>query len=265
MEEKIIGYMRGKWPSLVKEEWRVQAAEYAGLAEKILVDFTAGATQGREMWRITGQSGSGKTTQLLPAVLARFEKMGRVPVMVAARRFVEYHPYHKEIEQEYGAENLREKTNEVSTILMFLSLRELIARGYDIILDVALLDPLVEGVLTEMLRAKEYSLSMTMVAVSREISDEFILKRKGRVVAKSTADEFWRVNELALRFYAEKMPEARIVVWSVWDVLPIFDGEIGDAKCLQAIERYWAINELPDGILSEEELRQRKITYLGGE
>lgn len=267
---KIMEYMRANWPSEVKEEWRVTDEMYPKMVEEIVRDWTKDATRKKNFFRIAGQSGSGKTTQLLPATRAWFLKRKLQPVLVAARKFVGYHPFVREIEQEYGVENLRKKTDEVSTILMFLTLKELTARGYDIVLDVTLLDPLVEKTLMGMLEASNYESRMSFVAVSRKISDGFIQKRKdkghrssekGRVVAKKTAEEFWRATSEALRFYIEKYPEMRILIWNAWDKTPVFDGLSGDEGLSGIIEKYWGIDKVPVDV-DEDELREAKIEYM---
>jgi hypothetical protein len=248
----------------VKPEWRVSDEMYPEIVKKVMAAWTTGATRGKKFFRVAGQSGSGKTTQLLPAVEVWFAKQECKPVLVAARRFVAYHPFAKEIEAEYGSGNLRKMTDEVSTILMCLTLRELIKRGYDVILDVTLLDPLVEKFLTDALFEYKYEFRMSFVAVSKEISDGFIAKRQGksgRVVAKSTAAEFWRAFELALKFYAEKYPKMRTLIWSAWDELPIFDGRIGDGMALRAARKYWKILDVPK-VVDEEELALFKVKYM---
>jgi hypothetical protein len=273
----IFGYIREYWPSEVREEWRVGEEEYPRILGRVLADFTEGASRGRRFFRVAGQSGSGKTTQLLPAVEGWFGVRAAKPIIVAARKFVKYHPHVREIEREYGAENLRKMTDEVSTILMFLTLRELIRGGYDTILDVALIDPMVEEMLMEMLMAAKYEAFFTMVAVARGISEGFIRERQGasgregvygqggscgeegRVVAKGTAEEFWRATRLSMRFYAEKYPEMSIILWSAWDLGPIYEGEFRGA--VEVWEKYVGIRELPEGRASEEEMREAKIKY----
>lgn len=261
INQKIASYMRTHWPSEVKPEWRISDEMYPKILEKILADFTKNATTTKHFFRICGQSGSGKTSQLLPAVNAYFANRQERPILVAARLLAPYHPFADQIKAEYGTENFRKKTDEVSTILMFLTLRALIAKGYDIILDVTLLDPLVESTLMQMLEAKKYTTRLTMVAIAKEISDQFIGKRKNRRVAKSTANEFWRVIRLALDYYAKNHPKMPATIWNAWDLSPIYDGPIGNTKALQTIEKYWSITTLPT-TPDEAKLRQAKIAYL---
>ena len=139
--------MKSHWPSQVKPEWQVEISDYPAILPQVLKDFTADKTKGRNLIRIAGLSGSGKTTQLLPATEAFFKNRELKPVLVAAREFVKYHPHHNEIKEFYGEENLRKMTDEFSTIMLFLAITELIKNGYDIILDVTLLDPAMEHIL----------------------------------------------------------------------------------------------------------------------
>lgn len=260
IDKQIMTYMRTHWPSKVKKEWRITDQMYPTILQKILKDFTKNATKNHQFFRIAGQSGSGKTTQLLPAVEAYFKSRSQQPILIAARLFVPYHPFADQIKTAYGAENLRTKTNEVSTILMFLTLKSLIKDGYDIILDVTLLDPLVEAALMQMLESAKYQTRLTLVAISKEISDQFIGKRR-RKVAKSTAAEFWRATHLALDYYAKNHPKMPTTIWSAWDKQPIYDGPIGDKKAIQTIKKYQQIINLPPETPTEDDLRQAKITH----
>ena len=72
--EQIIKYMKAHWPSEVKPEWQVGLAEYPAILEQAVKDFTLSATKNRRLIRIAGISGSGKNTQILPAVEAYCKK-----------------------------------------------------------------------------------------------------------------------------------------------------------------------------------------------
>lgn len=255
---KIAAYMKAHWPSAVKEEWQVGIDEYMDIAKKVVMEWSKDATFKSEFVRITGQSGSGKTSQLLPAVEAYYEKKGKKPVLVAARKFVEYHPYFKEIVAEYGEKNLRKMTDEFATIMMFLVLKGLISLKCDLILDVTLLDPKMEAILVKMLKENGYDFWMTMIAVSPEITAQFLSQREWRHT-KETEDEFVRATQVALKFYADNFGEMGIVMWNVWDKKPVFDGEIKDAPAVW--QKYEAISSIPEKY-DVDEIREAKIEYL---
>ncbi|MDR0979812.1 MAG: zeta toxin family protein [Candidatus Nomurabacteria bacterium] len=253
---QLDAYNRAHWgASDLPDEWRHY--DYQAILQKVLADFTPNKTQNHHFLRIAGQSGSGKTTQLLPAADAYFAKRGLAPVIVAARLFVDYHPHLTEIKAEFPPEKLRELTNEFSVSLMFLTLAALIQQGYDIILDVTLLDPFIERTLMQLLAAHKYTSRIFLLAVSKTISDQFIAKRQGRVVNTATAEEFWHATHKALEFYGVEFHEIPITVWSAFDLQPIYNGPISNALTL--VYKYQAINELPSTYPSEPELLAAKV------
>ena len=71
---QVVEYMKSHWPSQVKSEWQVGLEEYPAILKKVIADFTTGKTTSRCLVRIAGLSGSGKTTQLLPATEVFFEQ-----------------------------------------------------------------------------------------------------------------------------------------------------------------------------------------------
>ncbi|MCQ2049596.1 MAG: zeta toxin family protein [Candidatus Saccharibacteria bacterium] len=261
MEENlqaVISYMKSHWPSDIKDEWQVKLEEYPEILKKVLAKWTVNSSRTNELVRIAGQSGSGKTTQLLPAVEAYFKNNSKNPILVAARRFVEFHPNMEEIKNEYGEENLRKKTDEFSTIMMFLTLNSLTSQGYDIILDVTLLDPKIEAVLIGMLMKNNYNFWLTMVAVSPKITEQFLGARAWRHT-KETEQEFIRATNLALNFYKQTAPNMRVVIWNVWDTTPIYDGKIENS--LETYEKYVKIDDFEQKF-TENDLREAKIRYL---
>ena len=255
--EKIINYMRSHWPSKVKPEWRVDLNDYPKILKTVIEDFTLAATKNRHLIRIAGISGSGKTTQILPAVEAYCEKNNFEPILIAARRFVEYHPHYQEIKEYYGDENLRKNTDEFSTIMMFLTLTELIKDGYDIVLDVTLLDPEMEGILLKLLTTGHYKTLFLMIAVSATVTEKFLSGRAWRHT-KATEEEFIRATSKAIEFYAENAPDLHIIIWGVYDKPPVYDGPMKD--CLKIFEDYSSREELPKN--DDDARRDAKIAYL---
>jgi hypothetical protein len=255
--EQIINYMRAHWPSTVKPEWQVSLNEYPEILKKVLADFTIAATKNHHFIRIAGLSGSGKTTQILPAVEAYNEKHNFEPILLAARRFVEYHPHYQEIKDFYGDENLRKLTDEFSTIMLFLTLSELTKGGYDIVLDVTLLDPEMEAILLKMLNNYQYNFTILMLAVSPTVTEKYLQGRAWRH-SKETEQEFIRATESALKYYAENAPNTHIIIWSVYDLDPVYDGPTKD--CLEIFHDYSTSTELPKN--DDDARRDAKIAYL---
>lgn len=254
---RVIAYMQSHWPSRVNPEWQVSLDEYPAILARVLADLTAGATVNHQFIRIAGLSGSGKTTQILPAVEAYCDKYQLHPVLVAARRFVEYHPHCAAIRDYYGEANLRKHTDEFSTIMMFLVLDELTKQGYDIILDVTLLDPTVEHILVQMLTRGHYDTLLLMIATSPAVTEHFLGGRAWRHT-KETEQEFIRATRHALDFYAKTSGDSRIILWSVYDEPPIYDGPIKNA--LDIFADYSTRETLPQP--DDDARRAAKIAYL---
>lgn len=255
--ESIIKYMKAHWPSDVKPEWQVGLKDYPAILEKVLDDITIAATKNHRLIRLAGISGSGKTTQILPAVEAYCKKHNFEPILMAARRFVEYHPYYQEIKEYYGDENLRKNTDEFATIMLFLTLSELIKGGYDIVLDVTLLDPEMEGILLNLLKTGDYEMTILMIAVSPTVTELYLQGRAWRHT-KETELEFIRATSHALEFYAENAPDLHIILWSVYDKPPIYDGPI--KGCLDVFNDYSSRETLP--AKDDDARRDAKIAYL---
>lgn len=254
---KVVNYMKAHWPSKVKPEWRVELDEYSKILQKVVADFAKDATKNRKLIRVAGISGSGKTTQILPAVDAYCEKNHYKPILIAARRFVEYHPHCEEIKNFYGEENLRKNTDEFSTIMMFMTLAELIKDCYDIVLDVTLLDPKIEEILLNMLITMKYEAMFLMIAASPIVTANFLKDRAWRH-SKDTEKEFVRATSHALEFYAKNAPELRIILWSVYDKAPVYDGPIKNS--LEIFADYSKREELPRK--DDNARRNAKINYL---
>lgn len=254
---QVISYMKSHWPSTVRPEWQVALNEYPEILKQVIADFTVAATKNHHFIRIAGLSGSGKTTQILPAVEAYNAKHNFEPILLAARRFVEYHPHYQEIKEFYGEENLRKNTDEFSTIMLFLTLSALTKGGYDIVLDVTLLDPEIEGILLQMLTANQYNFIILMIAVSPTVTEKFLSGRAWRH-SKETEQEFIRATEKALNFYATSAPDTHIIIWSVYDLAPVYDGPA--ENCLQIFHDYSARTELPKN--DDDARRDAKIAYL---
>ena len=255
--EKVVKYMKSHWPSRVKDEWQVGLDEYKNLVKKAVSDLTSGASHNRRLFRVAGISGSGKSSQVLPAVEAYCEELKLKPILVAARSFVKYHPHFKEILDYYGEENLRKMTDEFSTIMLFWVLPVLIKGGYDVILDVTLLDATMEQILVGQLTANDYKMELFMVAVSPVVTEEFLQGRKWRHT-KETEVEFVRATEKALGYYADSLPDGQIVIWNVYDLLPVYDGKI--SRCLEVFKENSECTRIP--VSDADEYKKAKRDYL---
>ncbi len=249
--------MQAHWPSGVKSEWQVNMEEYPSILKKVLLDFTKDKTKTRHLVRIAGLSGSGKTTQLLPAANEYCKTHDIHPVLVAARTFVPYHPYYNEILNHYGKAKLRQMTDEFATIMLFLTMRALVESGYDIVLDVTLLDPAIESILIQTLTEAKYTTLLLMIAASPDITEQFLKGRPWRHT-RETELEFIRATKEAIKFYAKHCPDFPLILWNTYSESPIYHGPI--KNCLEVFEKYSSEEKVPPH--DETKLKQAKIDYI---
>ena len=141
--------------------------------------------------------------------------------------------------------------------MLFLSLSELIKHGYDITLDVTLLDPAMEGILLQMLTQGGYQMLILMIATSPIVTEHFLKSRAWRHT-KATEEEFIRATSKALAFYAQNAPDLRIIIWSVYDEPPVYDGPIKNS--ISVFDDYSNRTTLPK--LDDEARLAAKIKYL---
>ena len=70
--------------------------------------------------------------------------------------------------------------------------------------------------------------------------------------------KWWCATKKALEFYVKNMPNLRIILWSVYDLDPIYDGEIKNA--LEIFNEYSDKTDLPKN--DDDERREAKIRYM---
>jgi len=226
-------------------------------AKKVFNDITEGKTQMKKLYRLCGQTGSGKTTQLLTSVEKITVEQNLNPVVLGVRSCAEYHPDYEYFKQNFPAGELREKTNGFALKCMGYVFKLLIENGYMVLLDITLLDPVFEGYVLSLLQENNYDVEYHILAVNREISDSFIIKRMnstGRVIYKSSADYFYKILPVGLKYICENDNTNTCYIWNAFDLEPVYYGKI--SGCFDKfIDAQSEIREL---VYSEEELRNSK-------
>lgn len=219
----------------------------------------------KKIIRLIGQSGSGKTTQLLPTAKAKFKQAKQEPLHLCVREFASLHPRYKEIVEENGKEQAREKTNGFALRTLVFCLFWAIEKGIDILLEMTFLTVFFENMFQKWLKRRKYSAIFLCVAVNIEISNQFIQKRlasknsqeSGRVVLKRSIDFFDKQLTQGLQLLQQGNSKQRIVIWNVFDQDCKFDGWVG--KCLPIFlqER----EKIGCTLTDERRLLQAKIYY----
>ena len=96
-----------------------------------------------------------------------------------------------------------------------------------------------------------------MIAVSPTVTEKFLSGRAWRHT-KETEQEFIRATTKALDYYANESPSIRIIIWSVYDKPPVYDGPISD--CINIFDEYSSKDILPKQ--DDDARRDAKINYL---
>ena len=220
-------YAKKHWPSGLPEELVATTEEIENAAKKAVVDLKRNATRSGVVVRLAGQSGSGKTTQLLPAAKAYFEKKKLKPALVAARELMKYHPHYDGILARYGEQEIRKRTDDFATVMAYRVIRELTKEKYDLIIDIAFASVKVERIFT-IFTAQYVDKVVLLMAVPENISNELLENRSWRH-GKGMEKEFQNANGKALKFYGKICPDMRMIMWNFGDLEPVYDGKMSGA------------------------------------
>ena len=173
--------------------------------------------------RLVGQSGSGKTSQLFPAVKAALEAQSQRYVSLAVRDFVPYHPNLSAIREHYDEGLVREKTNAFALTLLTLVLVRCIREHLPILFEVTLLSPEYERFVHHCLSEEGYSCDYYCLAIDKKMSDAWIEARcreTHRVVSKRSSDFFFQTLQPAFETLQSVCIPNRVFIWDAHHTEP---------------------------------------------
>ncbi|MDR0647211.1 MAG: zeta toxin family protein [Puniceicoccales bacterium] len=212
--------------------------------------------------RLVGQSGAGKTTQLLPAVEDVFQQANLQPVFLAVRNFVHYHPHLEAIRQQYGEDLLRENTNAFALSLLVLVFEKCVQRRYPVVFEVTLQSPLFEAHIHALLEENAYACDYQCLAIAKEDSDAWIqarYRKTQRHVAPKSAQFFFETLNPALEFLQTIRLPNRFFIWNRYRLDPEVSS-CQDPFLLEKVERARSAGAQP--ALEEDILREAKKQFL---
>ena len=223
-------------------------------------------TKNKRLIRLVGQSGSGKTTQLLPATEKYCTKQGISPINFAVRNFAHLHPQYQELLDTYGLSEIREKTNCFALKCLLVNLILAIEEGYDIIFEVTFLTKEFETFVNEYLQKNRYKCLYLCCAINKNLSDSFIKKRensknsneKNRKVYKSSSTFFYDCLIKMMKFYSLNFSKEKIIIWNAFNKKPVFYGDFG--KSFEIFDK--EIKNSSNNFQNEKELLNEKIKFL---
>ena len=149
--------------------------------------------------RVAGQSGSGKSSQLVPALESVLQRQEYIKINVGM--FAPFHPKYA-VWKDVAPSDVRERTNGFALRSLYLFYCYCIKHHFNVLLDMTLLEPEIEYYLNWLAKCHGYHVEMHILAVPKKVSSYFIHKRQrsiGRVVSAKSANYFFSVLSRALK------------------------------------------------------------------
>ena len=115
--------------------------------------------------RVVGQSGSGKSTQLIPALEDILKKISYIKINVG--KFAPFHPEYTKW-QKLSPELMREKTNGFALRALILFYRNCIENHVNILCDMTLLEPEIEHYLMMLAKKHGYQIQLHVLCVPKK-------------------------------------------------------------------------------------------------
>ncbi len=237
------------------------------IAKKYVDCLPKDAKKEKTLHRICGQSGSGKTTQILKSLNKVFDDNNIKICHLAVRTFAQLHPNYNQLIEEHGKKHIREKTNGFALKCLTYALKLMLEGGFLIVLEITLLKQVFEKLVLNLAKQNGYEIKFHMLAVSPKISDAFIQKRNNlsknviegeRLTYKSSSAYFNKILPQSFDFLCkQKELEADIVVWNAYDTFPCYYGSLKNSKKAFLSNRKIQKNF----VFSEAELLEGKVEF----
>ncbi len=274
-KRKILNFIYEKWHNQEGNEgiFDFFNKEFEDIANRAFLDLTRNIEKNDNLHyliRIAGQSGSGKTTQLMPAIKTNLDKMKQNYVLLAVRFFAKYHPNYNELLKTYGDSLIREKTNGFALTLLIKVLEKLIENKYNILFEVTLLEPIFEEYLIKISKKNNYKINFNILSIPLKLSNQWIEKRQNkegseinRVVFKSSSSYFYEILPKALKILIDNNEifdkNDSIIMWNAFDESPCLKTNIFNEKILNIFEKFRKIDVID--ITNEKKLLESKIIF----
>lgn len=222
------------WKDNTKNEVVFQAAQ------NFVKSLPNNLTKKRVLHRVTGQSGSGKTTQVIRSLAVVFKSKNINPCYLAVRDFACYHPDYQNIKKQFGAKHIREKTNGFALKCLAYALKLLMEKGYFIVLEITLLKKVFEKYVLSLAKANNYQVQFHLLAVSPQLSNLFIENRNKqnknlvegeRLTYKKSVNYFNKVFPKSFLYLCnQNLFNATVIMWNAYQKQPCYLGDIKNAK-----------------------------------
>ena len=191
--------------------------------------------------RVAGQSGAGKSSQLVPAIEEVLQNKKYIKINVGA--FAPFHPKYHEW-QLSSPDQMREKTNGFALRALVIFYKYCILNGVNIVFDMTLLEPEIDLYLMTLAKQMGYKIQTHVLCVPRRISDLFIHLRRlktGRFVKPSSSGYFFNALAPCLKELTHSglfNKQDTLVLWSHYLNRPIKKTHLDNPSVMRILARY---------------------------
>lgn len=191
--------------------------------------------------RIAGQSGSGKSSQIAPAIESSLQNKCYVKINVGS--FASFHPKYDEW-QKSCPDQMREKTNGFALRALVMFYKHCILNRVNILFDMTLLEPEIDLYLMTLAQKMNYKIQTHVLCVPRKISNLFIHLRQlktGRLVKASSSDYFFNALAPCLSALTHSglfTSKDKLILWSHYLTYPIQKTHLNNPAVMNVLGKY---------------------------
>ena len=191
--------------------------------------------------RIAGQSGSGKSSQIVPAIESALQNKEYIKINVGA--FAPFHPRYDEWQQK-SPDQMREKTNGFALRTLVMFYKHCILQQVNVVFDMTLLEPEIDLYLMTLAKKMNYQIQTHVLCVPRKISDLFIRLRQlktGRFVRPSSSRYFFNALAPCLSALTHSglfTSKDALILWSHFLTHPIQKTHLNNPSVMHLLEQY---------------------------
>ena len=193
------------------------------------------------LFRIAGQSGSGKSSQLTPAVQEALSNISYLKINVGA--FAPFHPNYQ-LWQRTEPDKMRENTNGFALRALILFYQYCIRSRINVVLDMTLLEPEVDLYLMALAKQYGYRIYLHVLCVPKKVSDTFIRRRQsqtGRYVKPASSNYFFNALAPSLKALTQSdfFDSTDIIwLWTHCQTYPVRQTSFRNKSVPRLLEKY---------------------------
>ena len=191
--------------------------------------------------RVAGQSGSGKSSQLAPALQKALKNKPFIKINVGA--FASFHPNFDKW-QKNAHDKMRENTNGFALRALILFYKYCLTNHINTLLDMTLLEPEIDLYLMRLAKENGYKIQMHVSCVPKKVSDHFIRERQiqtGRFVKPSSSLYFFTALAPCLKALTHSGlfdQKDTLILWSHFNTAPIKKTHLNNTSVLRLLNAY---------------------------